>query len=73
LQTSFVERDLDHKLAIFLKKARGDMTYAQFARKAGMTPSTLFRLENMQQSITLRRLEALLIRLKCSPKTLFGD
>jgi hypothetical protein len=31
----------------------GEATYAQFARKLGITPSTLFRLENRQQSITL--------------------
>lgn len=64
---------LDRQLAEFLKKRRGELTYAQFARKLGITPSTLFRLENQQQSITLGRLEQVLGRLKCSLKDVFSE
>ena len=39
------------------------MTYAAFARKLGITPSSLFRLENCQQSITLKTLQQILDRL----------
>jgi transcriptional regulator with XRE-family HTH domain len=56
---------LDTQLAEFLRKRRGKTTYAQFARKLGITPSTLFRLEHAQQSITLGRLELIVARLKC--------
>ena len=42
------------------------MSFAEFSKKTGLTPSTLFRLENGQQSITLGRLEQVMIRLKVS-------
>jgi transcriptional regulator with XRE-family HTH domain len=62
---------LDRQLAEFLKKKRGEMTYAQFARKLGVTPSTLFRLEHGQQSVTLGRLEQILERLGCRMEDVF--
>jgi len=40
-----------------------EATYAVFARKLGMTPSSLFRLENGQQSITLKKLQIIMDRL----------
>jgi transcriptional regulator with XRE-family HTH domain len=57
---------LEVQLAAFLKKTRGSMSFAEFSKKTGLTPSTLFRLENGQQSITLGRLEQVMIRLKVS-------
>jgi transcriptional regulator with XRE-family HTH domain len=57
---------LEAQLAAFLKKTRGSMSFAEFSKKTGLTPSTLFRLENGQQSITLGRLEQVMIRLKVS-------
>ena len=56
---------LDQQFARFLRKQRGESSYAEFSRKVGVTKSMLFRLENGQQSITLRRLEEILKRLKC--------
>jgi len=56
--------ELDRKLAQFLKSQRGEMSYAQFSKKTGFTASSLFRLENCQQSITLARLHGLMKRLK---------
>lgn len=56
---------LDQQFARFLRQQRGEMSYAEFSRKVGVTKSMLFRLENGQQSITLRRLEDVLKRLKC--------
>ena len=58
-----MRRTLDIQLASFLRKRRGEMTYAAFARKLGITPSSLFRLENCQQSITLKTLQQILDRL----------
>ena len=57
---------LEAQLASFLKNTRGSMSFAEFSKKTGLTPSTLFRLENGQQSITLGRLEQVMIRLKVS-------
>ena len=64
---------LDSQLAEFLRKKQGELTYAQFARKLGITPSTLFRLQHKQQSITLGRLEQILERLKCKLGDVFPD
>jgi len=66
-----MRQTLDNQLAIFLRKRRGEVTYAAFARKLGITPSSLFRLENCQQSITLKTLQQILDRLKCSWSDIF--
>jgi transcriptional regulator with XRE-family HTH domain len=66
-----VSEKLERQLAAFLRKKRGDMTYAQFSRKLGLPPSTLHRLESCQQSVTLRRLQQIMNRLKCSIRDIF--
>ena len=66
------QKTLDQQLALFLKRARGDGSYAAFSRKTGLTPSTLFRLENCQQTITLRRLERVMKRLKITLVDVFA-
>lgn len=63
--------DLDKEFAQFLKNQRGDMSYAEFARKTGLTASSLFRLENGEQSITLGRLHGLMKRLKVTLRDVF--
>ncbi|MDR0533034.1 MAG: helix-turn-helix transcriptional regulator [Verrucomicrobiales bacterium] len=65
--------NLDHKLAVFIRQKRADRTYAEFAHILGVTPSTVFRLEQRQQSITLRSLSKILERLKCTYKDVFAD
>ena len=49
------------------------MTFAAFSRKTGLPASTLHRLMNGDQSITLGRLSALLKRLKVTLGDVFGD
>jgi len=68
-----VASPLDKKLAAFLKKERGEMTYAAFAKKIGLPQSTVFRLEQCQQSITLGRLQQIMDRLKCDWEDVFGS
>ena len=65
--------DLDKKLATFLRKRRGEMSFEKFSRLTGMPPSSLFRLEQCQQSLALKRLDRLLKRLKVSIVDVFGD
>jgi transcriptional regulator with XRE-family HTH domain len=67
-----MRQTLDKQLGVFLRKRRGQITYAAFARKLGITPSSLFRLENCQQSITLKTLQQIMDRLKCSWVDIFG-
>jgi predicted transcriptional regulator len=64
---------LDKKLAKFLREQRGDLTFAEFSKKVGLPPSTIFRLERCEQSITLGRLDGVLRKLKCSLGDVFGE
>lgn len=64
---------LDKKLAKFLREQRGEMTFAQFSKKIGLPPSTIFRLERCEQSVTLGRLQQIMTKLKCSLADVFGD
>jgi transcriptional regulator with XRE-family HTH domain len=63
---------LDKKLAQFLRKQRGEQTFAQFSRKLGLPRSTIFRLENCEQSVTLGRLQRIMDRLKVNLGDIFG-
>jgi transcriptional regulator with XRE-family HTH domain len=62
---------LDKQLAAFLKKRRGTMSYGKFSQKVGLPPSTLYRLERGEQSITLGRLHQLMQRLRCKLTDIF--
>ena len=64
---------LDKQLAKFIREQRGEMTFAQFSKKVGLPPSTIHRLENGDQSITLGRLDKVLGKLKCTLADVFGD
>jgi len=66
-----MRQTLDKELATFLRKTRGETPYAAFARKLGITPSSLFRLENGQQSITLKTLQQIMDRLHCGLTDIF--
>lgn len=59
------------QLADFLRKQRGGQTYAQFARRIGISSSTLQRLEMGEQNITIDTLEFLTRRLKCRVRDIF--
>jgi len=63
--------NLERQLAVFLRKHHGSMTYAEFSRKLGLPPSTVHRLENAAQSITLRNLQQIMYRLKCRLSDIF--
>jgi DNA-binding Xre family transcriptional regulator len=64
---------LAKQLATFLRKKRGSSTYLQFSRKLGFSASTLHRMELGQQNVTLRTLEQICGRLKCSVSDVFGE
>ncbi|MEY2484202.1 MAG: hypothetical protein QOK24_2730 [Verrucomicrobiota bacterium] len=66
-----VPSTLDRQFGKFLRRARGDQTYAAFSRKTGLPPSTLFRLEQAQQSATLGRIALVMKRLKVRLKDIF--
>ncbi len=66
-----MDGSLEQQLADFLRKKRGEETYAAFSRRTGLPASTLFRLEQAQQSVSLGKLEQLLRRLKVKLKDVF--
>ena len=66
-----VRSKLEKQLSAFLRRKRGNMTYAAFAKKIGLRSSTLHRLELCQQSITLRSLQQIMRRLKCKLTDIF--
>ena len=66
-----MRKTLENELGEFLRRKRGEQTFAQFSRKVGLPPSTLYRLETGQQSITLRRLQQVMDRLKCGLGDIF--
>jgi transcriptional regulator with XRE-family HTH domain len=67
-----VPHEMRKRLGEFLRRRRGDLSYVEFCRKAGLSRSTLQRLEMGEQNITLDSLESLLKRLKCSAADVFG-
>ena len=64
---------LAKQLGAFLRKKRGNLTYQQFSRKVGISDSTLHRLEMADQNVTLKTLEQICDRLKCSISEVFGE
>jgi len=63
---------MQKQLGEFLRKKRGDMSYPAFARKVGISSSSLQRMEMGEQNVTLKTLEHLMKRLKCNISDVFG-
>lgn len=64
---------MQKQLGEFLRKRRGDLSYPAFARKMGISSSSLHRMEMGEQNVTLKTLEFLLKRLKCTVNDVFAD
>lgn len=60
-------------LARYLRNMRGDLTIRDFARKVGVSPSSLQRLEQGEQNLTLDSLENLLRKLKVRLRDVFPE
>ena len=68
-----MQRNLDRQLAKFLRKARGNLSYADFARKVGVSYTTLHRIERGEHHITLSKLETILSRLRIRLRNIFPN
>jgi DNA-binding Xre family transcriptional regulator len=64
-------KSLATQLGQFLRKQRGPMSLPAFARKLGISSSSLHRMEMGEQNVTLKTLEHLLKRLKCTISEVF--
>ena len=63
----------DKQLAKFLRKSRGDLSYAKFAKLVGLSPMTVFRLEKGEHHLTLNKLETVCSKLKVKLSDIFPD
>ncbi len=68
-----VRRNFDKQLAIFLRKKRGDLSYAKFAMKVGLSDETLRRVELGEHHLTFNKFETVLSRLNLRLKDVFPD
>jgi len=68
-----VQRNLDKQLAKFLRKERGSLSYASFAKKVGISHQTLFRIEHGEHHLTLDKLETILVKLKIRLRDVFPN
>ena len=64
---------LQKQLGQFLRRRRGELTLSVYARKLGISSSSLHRMEMGEQNVTLNTLEQLLKRLKCRVSDVFDD
>ena len=65
--TASVAVPLQKQLGQYLRKRRGEMTLPAFARKLGISSSSLHRMEMGEKNVTLTTLE----RLKCGMTDVF--
>lgn len=72
-QVPRVRRQLDRQLAAFLRKQRGDLSCAKFSKRAGLSHTTLHRLERGEHHLTLNKLERILDKLKVKLADIFPD
>jgi len=64
---------MDAQLAKFLRKSRGELSYAQFAKKTGISHTTLHRLERGEHHLTINKLETMMRKLKLKLSDIFPD
>ena len=67
------KQSLDKQLAIFLRKQRGEMSYAQFGKKVGLSHTTLHRIERGEHRLTLDKLQTVLEKLKIKLSDVFPE
>jgi DNA-binding Xre family transcriptional regulator len=63
--------NLAKRLAKRLVELRGDMAQYHFARRLGVSKSSLNRMELGDQNVSLKTIEKLCARLKCDVADLF--
>lgn len=61
------------QLAAYLKKRRGTLSLKNFSKTAGISVSSLHRLELADQNITIDSLETLLKKLRARMRDVFTD
>ena len=65
--------ELRKRLAKNMRRLRGDTPQRDFAKRLGITKSTLHRIENYEQNVGLDTLELICKRLKCEIADIFSS
>ncbi len=68
-----MRKSLDRQLAEFLRKQRGELSYAQFAKKTGISHMTLYRVEKGEHHLTIDKLDTVLRKLKLRVSDVFPE
>jgi transcriptional regulator with XRE-family HTH domain len=68
-----VRRNLDRQLANFLRQARGTLSYKEFSKRAGLSHTTLHRIERGEHHLTLNKLETVLEKLRIRLREIFPN
>ena len=63
----------EKQLAQYLRAARGQQTYRAFAKKLSISASSLQRLEQAEQNVTLRTVQQIVRRLGISIRDILSD
>lgn len=63
---------LADKLGRRLRELRGETPQVDFARRLGISKSSLNRMEQGEQNVSLKTLETMCTRLKCDVADLLG-
>jgi DNA-binding Xre family transcriptional regulator len=71
MHTDGMAASMQTRLGRFLRNRRGQLSLPAFARKLGISSSSLHRMEMGEQNVTLKTLEHLLKRLKCNVNEVF--
>lgn len=66
-----MRKSLDVQLAVFLRKQRGELSYAKFAKKTGLSHTALHRIERGELHLTLNKLETLMGKLRVKMSDIF--
>jgi DNA-binding Xre family transcriptional regulator len=72
MHTDGMAASMQTRLGRFLRNRRGQLSLPAFARKLGISSSSLHRMEMGEQNVTLKTLEHLLKRLKCNVNDVFN-
>jgi transcriptional regulator with XRE-family HTH domain len=62
----------ERQLGNYLRVARGDRTFRAFAKKLGISASSLQRLERGEQNVTLRMVQQITHRLGVDLRDIFS-
>ena len=68
-----MRKSLDVQLAKFLRKRRGELSYAQFAKRTGLSHTSLHRIERGELHLTLNKLETVMGKLRIRLSDIFPD